>query len=990
MSGLFGNKGTNGTQPTAAAGITVQTSIYGKAVALVYGKNRVAGNVIWYGDFKAIANSSSAGGKGGGSSGGTTSYTYTTAFAMGVCEGPIYGFDTIWDSSDVYKAADLGLSVFNGSSPQAPWGYLTTNHPGQDIGYAGISYVANGAYNLGSTPSLPNLSFEVFGIFSSPTDPDCEPYNMLTDFLTNPVHGAGWQPAWIGNWGNYAAYCAATNMRISPVYDSQTTASQLVQDILDSSNSNCFFSEGVLKIVPYADMFVSNGTFSYTPNVTPVYALTDDNFIFASGQDPIQITRSSPSDAYNIVDVECVDRGNNYATYLAEAKDSYAVSTYGPLPDTSRSYHHIAIPALAQQVAQTILQRDMYIRNQFQFKLGWPFCGLEPMDIVTLTDTRMGLNNVAVRIIDWEEDDSGVLTFDAEEFPAGVATAATYSAQQGAGANINFNVPAPNITQAVFYEPPGQITNNQPVLWIGVAGLGNWGGCDIWVSLDGNTYTRQGTINGAARIGVLSAPLPLGPDPDTVDIASVDLTNSGGALNSGTQADADTYNTLCVVGEELISYENAALTAASKYNLSYLRRGAYATAEATWPIGAPFMRVDQSVFTYPFDSSVVGKPVYFKFVSFNQYSGGEQTLSGVPVFTYTILGSALNGALANVSGVYTNFTAGITQLFWSPITDYRAFDYEVRIGATWGSAQTLGRTTGVSFPTSGDGTYWVAAHFRNPNGYDVYSDIPAEVVVVGSVLVQNTIQTFDEVATGWSGTLSGGAAVSSSELTLAGSGNVLTVANALTMTDVLHYGGVSASGGYALPSGHAINAGRVAPCSVRLNYIGYAQSVTDNVLTIANILSATDLLDAVLGQYITITPQIAIAGAGGVYGAWQNYQPGTYSGQYFKAQLLLTTSDPTITPLVTALTFAVDIPTRIDTFTNQAILAAGSALSYPNGAFNSGPNGAASPNVQVTVLNASQGDTVVMSGKTLTGVTVQVLNGGVGVARTTDITVTGF
>lgn len=990
MSGLLGNKSSNATQPTAAAGIAVQTSIYGKAVALVYGLNRVSGNVIWYGDFKAIANSQSAGGKGGSNGSGSVSYTYTTSFAMGVCEGPSNGIKTVWDSSSVYQLGDLGLTFFNGNAPQAPWGYLSTNHPGQDIAYPGVVYVAAAGYDLKSSPNLPNLTFEVYGIFSSPNSPDVPPWLMLNDFLTNATHGSGWKASWLGDWTAYSEYCAATGMVISPVYDSQTQASQLVQDILDSSNSNCFFSEGVLKIVPYADLPVSNGSSSYTPNVTPIYALTDDNFIFSEGQDPVQITRSSPQDAYNIVDVECVDRGNNYATYLAEAKDQFAVATYGPLPDTARSYHHITSPALAQQVAQTILQRDMYIRNTYQFKLGWPFCGLEPMDIVTITDTRMGLNNVAVRIIDIEEDDSGVLTFDAEEFPAGVATAAIYSAQQGAGANINFNAPASGITQAVFYEPPGQITNNQPVLWLGVAGLGNWGGCDVWVSIDGDTYTRQGTINGAARIGVLTAPLPLGQDPDTFNIASVDMTNSAGVLNSGTQADADSYNTLCVVGEELISYENAALSGPSQFNLSYLRRGAYATAEATWPVGAPFMRVDQSVFTYPFDSSVVGKPVYFKFVSFNQYSGGAQTLSDVPVFTYTILGSALNGALANVSGVYTNFTAGITQLFWSPITDYRAFDYEVRQGGTWGSAQTIGRTTGVSFPTSGDGTYWVAAHFRNPNGYDVYSDIPAEVVVVGSVLVQNIIDTFDEVATGWSGTLVGGAAISSSQLTLAGAGNMLTVANALTVADVLHFGGIAMSGGYTLPPAHAINAGRVAPCSVRLNYDGHAQSVTENVLTVANILGATDLLDAALGQYITITPQIAIAGPSGVYGAWQNYQPGTYSGQYFKAQLLMTTADPTITPLVTSLTFAVDIPTRVDTFTNQVIAVAGTTLSYPNGAYNSGPNGAASPNVQVTVLNASQGDTVVLSGKSLTGVTVQVLNAGVGVSRTTDITVTGF
>jgi len=42
-----------------------------------------------------------------------------------------------------------------------------------------------------------------------------------------------------------------------------------------------------------------------------------------------------------------------------------------------------------------------------QFKLSFEYCLLEPMDLVTITDTLLGLTNVAVRITEIEEDDAG-------------------------------------------------------------------------------------------------------------------------------------------------------------------------------------------------------------------------------------------------------------------------------------------------------------------------------------------------------------------------------------------------------------------------------------------------------------------------------------------------------------------------------------------------------------------------------------------------------
>ncbi len=110
------------------------------------------------------------------------------------------------------------------------------------------------------------------------------------------------------------------------------------------------------------------------------------------------------------------------------------------------------------------------------------------------------------------------------------------------------------------------------------------------------------------------------------------------------------------------------------------------------------------------------------------------------------------------------------------------------------------------------------------------------------------------------------------------------------------------------------------------------------------------------------------------------------------------TSDPQTRAILTGMTFSVDVPDRDDHYINKAIASgAGTAISWqPDGAgspvpFNGGPAGSpTSPAIQVTILSASAGDDVVLSSVSLSGATVQVLNGGVGVARNVNILAQGY
>jgi hypothetical protein len=99
-------------------------------------------------------------------------------------------------------------------------------------------------------------------------------------------------------------------------------------------------------------------------------------------------------------------------------------------------------------------------------------------------------------------------------------------------------------------------------------------------------------------------------DPDTANNCPVDLTSSLAMLGSGQQGDADNYRTMCYIGgahPEFISYQTATLVSANKYNLSYLRRGLGGTNPGAHLLNDPFLRMDESVWVWPYDPAVIGK-----------------------------------------------------------------------------------------------------------------------------------------------------------------------------------------------------------------------------------------------------------------------------------------------------------------------------------------------------------------------------------------------
>ncbi len=451
--------------------------------------------------------------------------------------------------------------------------------------------------------------------------------------------------------------------------------------------------------------------YSWTPNTTPVYSLGDDDFIVQQSSvgaylgvtpggpalrlgagpitggftdDPVHVTRSTPADALNMVQLEITDRGTSYNTNITEAFDQSAIDLYGVRRDTSIKARAIVDPYFVATIAaQLALQRQLLYRNSYSFKLGWKYILLEPMDLVQITDKWLGAQPLTVRITAIEEDDEGTLSITAEDwfgspapvlYPpskplpvfseavtalgAGAGTSTPYPKQAGASeaAATNYGQAAPSVNPPFILEPTAQLLAAQgltsPYLLIGLCGgpaVGqnsgtfnpNWGGADIYVSIDGTSFARFGSFAGRSVMGYSTA--DCGPSGASL---AVNLAESGGELTSISSQLAASGATLCALRTsqgaiEFLSYSNATLTGPNQYTLTGLYRGLYGTYAIDLPAGSQFLLLAGPIFAEVLPAQFVGQTLYFEFPSFNLVGGGAQSLADTTIWEYTPRGSSV-------------------------------------------------------------------------------------------------------------------------------------------------------------------------------------------------------------------------------------------------------------------------------------------------------------------------------------------------------------
>lgn len=377
---------------------------------------------------------------------------YLQVFLGALCEGEIEGAATLFFDKQTFANGALDTK-FNGQPGQAVWvgpDAATQSLPSQydnAINYQHTALVgasANGAnfgIYSGTQEELPDMAVVVQGPRFGAASVDPSPADVVNDLLTHVRRGCGWPGSRVDSSitgsaaGGYRVYCDAAGFRFSLVLDQQRTALSILGDILTATNSDAVWSGGALKVIPLGDQPIASpvyGATGYVPANTAQYNLTADDFL--DQQQPVQVYRRSDTDCFNAWPVEYIDRAARYVKLTVDDPDQVDVDARGGLRRADTTTLPVVFPdgTYVTALSRILAQRSLKVRNTYTFRLSWKYMLLEPTDIVTLTDSVLGLSATPVRILTMEENEDG-FTCTAEDYPAGVQASVAYQPAQGDG-----------------------------------------------------------------------------------------------------------------------------------------------------------------------------------------------------------------------------------------------------------------------------------------------------------------------------------------------------------------------------------------------------------------------------------------------------------------------------------------------------------------------------------------------------------------------------
>ena len=138
--------------------LPVMESREGVGVPTVYGRMRVAGQVIWASRFREHRTTQSSGSKGGPR---VTSYDYTVSLAVALGEGPVMAVQRAWANGAAFDLSQVTHRFYRGDETQVP-DPLVEMIEGAAPAYRGTAYIVFEDLPLTDFGNrIPQLSFEI-------------------------------------------------------------------------------------------------------------------------------------------------------------------------------------------------------------------------------------------------------------------------------------------------------------------------------------------------------------------------------------------------------------------------------------------------------------------------------------------------------------------------------------------------------------------------------------------------------------------------------------------------------------------------------------------------------------------------------------------------------------------------------------------------------------------------------------------------------------
>ncbi len=300
--------------------------------------------------------------------------------------------------------------------------------------------------------------------------------------------------------------CRANGLMGSLIMDSQQGASDWLKDLYMAMNAAPVWSGFTLKSIPYSEVSaVGNGAIYIAPTASgPVANLTEDDLIGDAGSPLVSVERKAQVDIPNLLQLQTPNRASEYNTVVTSQPESASIALFGQRKADPQTLNCVQDVAVARMILSIMVRRQNYVRNTYKFKLKAKWKLLEPMDLVTINDSLIGVANLPVRLTSVAEDDQYNLDCEAEPFFYGVnaPTAPTINvtgAIYATGGNGALSIPGSLDILALSNPSAPTITTH------GTAGSTSYSYVVIALQADGSTTAASSAGSTATGNATLSS-----------------------------------------------------------------------------------------------------------------------------------------------------------------------------------------------------------------------------------------------------------------------------------------------------------------------------------------------------------------------------------------------------------------------------------------------------------------------------------------------------
>lgn len=527
--------------------LAVQGSGYGGTIPRIYGRMRVAGNIIWSTPVREYR--AQSGGKSG-----TGGFGYSVSLAIALSATPITAVGRVWaDGKQIRSesgefAVPVVMRVYTGSEAQGVDPLIeAAEGAGNAPAYRGLAYLVLEDLQLGEFAGrVPQLSFELIC-----QDDDVSVFGIVTDLASTvglALDGSSFRTTGAvgyaaGQRGGIEDDLEALSL-IEPFAIDGTARRLEIRFRNPAQEASVISADDLLVELPGG------------PTERPATARTRDQ----KAAREFSLIYAEPARDFE----PCVQRSITGSFVSVSSRERRAAP--------------FALSAsLAKQIAERELANDRVSGDQSAIALPLRYAVLGVGDEVRIDENPHTLIIVAANI------EYGSINLSCRRKSPYRAHGATGNPGRKLPTEVRQQGPTGLLIADIPQLPSESF--DQPRLLIAPYGhSADWRQATIWMSTDGGAgYSAVGVATSSAITGTVES--VLGPGPvdrwDEVNSAIVRLDSDSLVLDSSTETGVIFGKNMMLIGSELVSFRRADYISRARYKISGLLRGLYGTDHQT-------------------------------------------------------------------------------------------------------------------------------------------------------------------------------------------------------------------------------------------------------------------------------------------------------------------------------------------------------------------------------------------------------------------------